>query len=123
MVKLLKFIFFLVIAIGLFLLTPIGQRFWSKTIAIVNPAVAEGQVLGLARQNLSAIGKIISGPAGKNLTASQRSALETAVSAAETHIAEAQQRIDQSNLAASINYLINKVLPYNTPEPVICPTP
>ncbi len=119
--KLFKFIFFVILAGGIFLLTPAGQRFQAKTIAVINPALVEQRTLADVEKNLSSITKIINGPAGKNLSSSEKTALKDALNEAESSLADAQEHIDRSNLATGINSLINKILPHNTPTPVTCP--
>lgn len=117
MVKLLKIIFFLVVAAGLFLLTPTGRRFQARALSVINPAGTQQQALIGVKQSLNSISKTINGSAGKNLSDSQKTAIETALSDAQSSLADTQQLINQSNLATGINSLINKILPPASPVP------
>lgn len=119
--KLFKFIFFIILAGGVFLITPVGQRFQAKTIAIINPAVAGQKSLDNVEENLSSISKTINGPAGKNLSTSEKAVIKDALANAESSLVEDQEHISQSNLATGINSLINKILPRPSPTPVVCP--
>lgn len=105
-----KFISFLVLAGGLFLITSAGQRFQAKAIAVVNPAISEKKALISAHDSLNSITKIIDGPASKNLSDSQRTNIRKAIEATELSITEAEQQVDQSNIIKGVNSLINKVI-------------
>lgn len=120
--KLFKLIFFIIIVGGILLLTPIGKKYQAKTMAVINPAAAGQQALDSVEENLSSISKTINGPAGKNLSTSEKAVIKDALADAESSLAEAQEHISQSNLATGINSLINKILPRPSPAaPVVCP--
>ena len=104
----------------LYLISPFGKDVKSKAVAIINPSSAERQELKKANKSLDSITKAINGPAGTNLRTSDRLAIKNMVHEAQSSIAKVEEQIDDSDLMASVNSLISKVVRRDNPNQTTC---
>lgn len=110
----LKVLAILVIAGGIFYLSPAGNALKTRVVSVVNPSASETQTLTTLKTQLNSISTEVSQPAFEKLSPSQQSQkLQSLVGAADQTLQEAQDTANKTDLSATLSSVIKNTLPAN----------